>query len=735
MKLGLALIALAAAFCQAGGLATVSSSQDGMILDLQVPAPEFGTATLAGSTYATITLPGADSYAEAGLPGLPVYRTWIEIPIGAEVGVRITDSRTSSFDIPGGLPVEPAAPPVPKSLDRDSFVPVFDQSVYISGTPWPSSRVRIVEAGMMRGRNLAIVEVMPVRWDPSDQSVEVLTGATITLTYEGGDVAGSFAQADRYAATGFEALLSGTVANYGTFEDRTDSPMGGYLIVAAPDYYETAMDAFVIWKTRSGYPVTLVSTAETGTTATEIRNYILNAIQTWDTPPQYVLLVGETNQIPGCAATEYSGVTDLYYVCLDDGGWIPDAFIGRFSVQNAAQCMLMEQRLIDYEQWNYAGSGSWMQSVGWIASSDNYSVSEGTHNYCISTYCDPLGYTSDKLYPHTYGASAAQVTAAVNQGESMLTFSGHGSQTSWGDMAYGQSDFNQLTNEYMYPGVISHACLTGDYATGTCWAETWTRTAGRGGLWFWGSVPSTYWDQDDVQQRGEYDYFLGQSIPWSMCWLDGGKLHLYSYYSGGGMTKYYFEGYNLMGDPSAEMWTWQLAGGVPGTQSVSHPASISGTGPVTITVSGATDDALVCLWKGDEVYERGFTENGSITLYVGPETTGDMLVTVRRHNFKPYLGVITVTGTGVGEGEGYTPLSISCPNPVLGQATVTVFGSGQAALSVYDLSGRLVAVPFSGELEGSASFGLGTLDLAPGVYFMRLEGPGSSASARVTVLR
>jgi hypothetical protein len=732
----LAVIALVvAASGSSSGLVTLGSDAEGIVFGLETPTPRIGSVELDGSCYATIGLGGADNLAEVGLPRVPVYRAWIEIPVGATVDVDVTENRISTLGMPSAMPVEPGLPPVSKNSPRDSYALEFDRDVYLSCNSFPSSWVRIVYAGGMRGHNLALVEVMPVRWNPAEGTVQVLSDATISLSYEGGSVAQSMANSEHYAANGFEALLSSTLANYGTYGDGTDSPMGGYLIIAHPDFYATAMTDFVTWKMRSGYPTTLVSTDETGSTADAIKTYILDALETWPNPPQYVLLVGDTGFIPGCAGTTYSGVSDLYYVCLDDGGWIPDAFIGRFSVQTTGQCILMAQRLIDYETWDYAGSGAWIQSTGWIASSDNYSISEGSHNYCISNYTDPLGYTADKLYSHTYGASAADVITAVNQGESMLTFSGHGSQTSWGDMAFGSSDFSQLTNEGMFPGVLSHACLTGDYGTGTCWAETWTRTAGRGGLWFFGSVPSTYWGEDDILEKGEFDYFLGQDIPWTKCFLNGGLLSVYSYYSGGGLTQYYFEGYTLFGDPSAEMWTWQLAGGVPMTMSVTHPATISETGPVTITVAGATDDALVCIWKGDEIYERGYTEGGSIVLYAAPETTGQILVTVRRHDYKPYLGVIQVTGTGVEGGGSPVPLQITCANPVFSSGAVMLQGQGLVSLEVYDLSGRLVATPYSGEIDGSLSVGLSGSSLSPGVYFLRLSGGSSVDTQRVTILR
>jgi len=318
-------------------------------------------------------------------------------------------------------------------------------------------------------------------------------------------------------------------------------------------------------------------------------------------------------------------------------------------VTSVGQAVLLADRVIDYEQ-NVNGATPWVQHTCWIASNDQSGVSEGTHNYCIDTYLAPLSYTWDKIYPAS-GGTASQAVTSINGGISMLTFSGHGSSTSWADMSFGLSSFNTLTNGTMLPGVLSHACNTGDFGTSTAWCETWTRTPGRGGLWFWGSVPSSYWDEDDIQEKGEYDYFLGQNINWSMGFLNGGKMAVYVYYSGGGRTKYYYEGYNLMGDPSVQMAVW-----------------------------GAV---------GIEEQHGGALQNASILVN----------------------------------------------NPVRSSAVVTLSGNGPAELNVFDLTGRLVATPFQGELNGSQMLNWNASALTPGMYFLRLEQGGEVSIARVMVLR
>ncbi len=587
MRTALLLFTVFAAASLASGLTLLESSETGVTLNMDAAVPDFGSTVVRGAEYTTITMDGAENLAEVGLPRVPVYRTWIEIPVGATVEATVTEYRTEIISNDGAA-VVPAVESTTKDQPRDAFTMTYDPDVYSTGTTFPQQWVRIVYAGGMRGRNLALVEVMPLRWNVQDNNFTLLTGAEIALTFNGGDIASSYEQASRLACNEYEQILSDQLMNYGTFEGGAlDTPPAPYLIIGHSDFVTTGMDAFVSHKEALGFTVDMVDLSVTGSTADEIRTYIQTAIGNGTV---YVLLVGDTAFLPGGTATEYSGVTDLYYACLDDGGWVPDCFLGRFSVTTTGEAVTMAQRVINYE--NTVGVQDWVQDVLFIASSDNSSVSEGTHNYCVTNYMDPRGYTSHKVYP-SQGGTASDAVAVINDGISFLTFSGHGSQTSWGDMSFNSTNFNQLTNDGMFPGVLSHACLTGDYGTATCWGETWTRTPARGGLYFWGSVPSSYWDEDDIQEKGEFEAFMGNDIYWPKGFMNQGLMAVYSYYSGSGRTQYYYEGYTLFGDPSVITKTWpmtgiedQSSGVVISPISVSAPNPVYGSVPVTLTGVG-----------------------------------------------------------------------------------------------------------------------------------------------------
>ncbi len=608
MKTAFLLTVVFACVSFAAGLTAVESSETGITFDFNSATPEFGSVFLHGTEFTRVSIDGAENLAEAGLPALPVFRAWIEIPVGAEVVATVSNTSIETIHYHGAA-VVPAVQSAVKSSPREDYTVSFDRDVYSSGSAYPENWVRIIYAGGMRGRNLALVEVTPLRWNSGQNEFTLLADAEITLDFQGGDLAASYEQAARLGCREYETILQSTLTNYGTYEGGMDTGPGEYLIIGHSDFVTTGMDAFVSHKEAMGNVVTMVDLSIAGTTAEEIHTYIQAAINSGTV---YVLLVGDVAYLPAGSAVTYGGVSDLYYACLDDGGWIPDAFLGRFSVTTTGEAILMAQRVIDYE--SSVGILDWVQNTLFIASSDNSSVSEGTHNYCITNYLDPRGYVSTKVYP-SQGGTAAHAVTAINAGISMLTFSGHGSSTSWADMSFGSGSFNQLTNDGMFPGVLSHACNTGDFSVGTCWAETWTRTAGRGGLWFWGSVPSSYWDEDDYQQRGEYDSFIGNNVVWPKGFLNQGLMAVYAAYSGGGRTQYYFEAYTLFGDPSVLMKTWPMTGieennseGMGSLITITTPNPVYGSAPVTLAGVGGPATLEIFDVYG-RVIDRPFSEN------------------------------------------------------------------------------------------------------------------------------
>ena len=95
---------------------------------------------------------------------------------------------------------------------------------------------------------------------------------------------------------------------------------------------------------------------------------------------------------------------------------------------------------------------------------------------------------------------------------------------------------------------------TGDYRLPESFAETWIRHPA-GAIVFWGSMDSTYWDEDDILERRMFDAVYRDGLREFGKMTDYGLTEVWRQYGGAGKSKYYWETYTIFGDPSLELRT------------------------------------------------------------------------------------------------------------------------------------------------------------------------------------
>ena len=516
------------------------------------------TPGLTAEQYATeygefvrLRMPDRPVDGEIGAPAIPVVRELFVAPMGATVTVEadaISDSLAVGQTWGIQLRLEPNQPPIPKepgALENAPFV--YDGAAYALRGDSAPQRATVSELGIVRGQRLMLLEVWPVSYEPATQRLQLHEEIVANVRFEGGDARGS----DISPMPG----LSRIVLNPSMVPASGGRSSGNYLIVAAQTY-ASSITAFANAKTAQGYTV-MTYTVPGGTSNSAIKTVIQSYYDNSSTTPEYVLLVGDTDTIPHWTGSgEGSPDTDLQYGCMDGSSdWYPDIAVGRFSVRSSADVQAIVNKTLYYENGPLADE-DYLNRAVFMASEDNYTVSEGTHNYVISTYMTPNGITSDKLYCHTYSATTSQVTNAFNNGRFWGIYSGHGGSTSWADgPAFSASNVEALTNANMYPFVCSFACLTGDYASyNECFTETWQRSAGNAGLTVWGSSVNSYWTEDDILEKRLFDAIFDDGQPEVKKEVgpifNEAKVRYLAYFGSTSTTRRYFEMYNLMGDPS-----------------------------------------------------------------------------------------------------------------------------------------------------------------------------------------
>jgi len=600
-----------------------------------------------GGVFNQLIIPECGITSVIGEPRLPMISKMVQIPYGAEVEVEVISSefKESSLEELGIanriIPVQAPIPKIEGAWEEAQFV--IDQDYYQMDAFSPAEVVRKGEVGIIRGHRFVMVEIYPVSYNPKVGSLRLYSSIKVKVVLSGSDVTTTENMLYRYASPPFEELCQEFLINYKSYEALVKAAPAlpiGYLIITHQDFYAN-ISPLVEWKTKKGFHVTVLQVPQIGTSTAAIKDSIESAYYNWPIPPTYVLFVGDVPDIPTYTGSYSGSATDLYYVKMD-GDYFADIMRGRLPARSSTEADYMVNKVLYYENPT-SPDLEWMKKACFIASDDAGLLAEWTHRYVIQNYCAPNGMVCDTIWDRT-GGSTSDITTSVNDGRTIVCYSGHGSTGGWGCVYFSQNNVRNLSNTDEYPFVLSHACLTGSFNIGECFGETWAKVENKGGIAFWGASSYTYWDEDDTLEKAMFQAAFVETCYSIVSMTDKALWRLYTYYSGGGLSKYYLDVYNVLGEPSVDLWTY-----VAEAMLVDYPASIfQGSNTVTITVekSGSVPvyGALVCLYKEGEVFETGYTDiNGEVTLYPSPITMGSVDVTVTAHNCLPHQGSMEVS--------------------------------------------------------------------------------------------
>jgi len=597
---------------------------DEVTIEITINPPDLKFSSIQTKTgeYTTLELPGEGYTAIVGEAKLPTIVRMIEIPQDSRPEIKIKSTSWGYVSLDElHLPktVMPVQPPVPKIPNVNQEF-VMNEEYYSINEFLPNEIAKITETGEIRSHRFALLELSPVQYNPFTGELKLITSCVLQINLPGSNMEQTLTSIERYSNPSFEPLLQKTFANYGYYESfihNNPKRQEGYLIIVYDSFFDV-IQPFATWKTSKGFDTTIKKTSQIpgGPTKENIKAYIVDAYNNWPNPPTYVLLVGDTAQIPVWTGSATGTCTDLYYVTIDVGNYFADIVISRFPAATPEHVTNMVDKTIYYESGSF-GSYEWIKKAVFMASNDNYQVSEGTHNYVIDTYLNPNGYTCDKLYSHTYSATTTQVTAALNDGRNLAIYSGHGSTTSWADgPPFSQSNVNDLTNTGMYPFVCSHACVTGQFTVSECFGETWLRAQNKAGFAFWGSSDNTYWDEDDILEKRMFKAWWEDNLETIGGMTNMGLYYLYQYYGGGGSSQYYFEAYNVLGDSSVKIWR-NNPSDPPNKPSTPNGPDLGILNIEYSFASSATEP------DGEDVYYLFDWDDGSNSGWIGPYNSGD----------------------------------------------------------------------------------------------------------------
>ena len=487
----LALLMVGSGFAQKAPQAKlISSSEESIVVNFQLNG--FNTSRVAtpqGDQF-IVSVPEMGAMLEAGSPSLPFYPIPVIIGDQAEMTVNVIDAQYTDYT---NMSIAPSKGNLSRQVNPDD-VPYTYGAMYQENTFWPATQAYLEKPYILRDFRGQNIMVQPFAYNPVTKTLRVYESLTLEMTKVSNN--GENQKATRKSNTikvdpEQKAQYSRRFINFGETGAKYvfDEDFGEMLIICT-DAYMANLQPLVDWKNQSGRPTTLVSlSAAGGNNAESIKSYVSNFYNDPAHNLEFLLLVGEYNQLTPKNLGSGSGGTcmsDIWFGKLEGTDDYPEVLVGRFSVSNEADADLQVNKTIYYErdvvegaEWGTKGLG-----IGHSDGPGHY----GEHDY------QHIDYIRDTLMHYTYAqvtdihggsagnASQANISAAINDGISILNYCNHGSQTTWGVAGYSTSNVAALTNSGMLPVVWSVACENGQFDVGTCFGESWLRANQNGNM-------------------------------------------------------------------------------------------------------------------------------------------------------------------------------------------------------------------------------------------------------------
>jgi len=625
------------------GVNVISSNENLIEIEYQLNGFYKKPVEINGEKYSKIILPDESIFLEKGFPELPRINRSVIIPAKAKMIARVVDYEIEEFR---NIKIIPSKGNLLRSVNPED-VPYTFSDFYATDSWFPQEIVTTYDPYILRDARGMVVEVHPFQYNPAQKILRVYKNVRIKVENVGLDNINTLDVdlADkRKVVRDFLTIYERRFINFKNNRYDLVPEIGSMLIISADEYYDAVLP-LVEWKNQKGILTTLKSITEIGgNTQSNIMAEIQNAYSNNDLA--FVLLVGDADDV-----VPHSIKKDPLYVLLAGYDHYPDAFISRFCATYVSDVENQVNRSIRYERDVEQLGGDWYHKGTGVASNlgtGDDGEYDWEHLRNIRAQLLAYNYTHvDELYDGTHGGGDApgnptpgMVATAINDGRSLVNYTGHGGQTSWTTSGFSNTHIDGLSNGFKMPLVFCVACYNGQFYNGECFGEHWlkagTTDSPNGAIACYASSHSQSWSppmeaQDECDSLLIYEESLTIG---GLCF--NGSCSMMDQYGYNGQDEY--DHWILFGDGSIQIKTDNAE-----MMTVVHSSVIPlGSTTYDVEVVGI-EGALIGLYMDNILYGYGYTDetgNATIQLIEDLVTPGEMTLTVTAYNKLPYITTI-----------------------------------------------------------------------------------------------
>jgi len=686
-----------------------------------------------------ISLPGLQQLCREGYPAVPVFHKFVEVPEGYEIQINNTDFTTKTYEGVRPLPCQ-KVPDRNQQIHKTKGSLTFNPEVYNGKDIYPSSVIEIGGYQYIAGKRVADLLIYPFRYNPAENSLIVHFNINVDISLS-----------KSKSVKNFEVKYSGKVQQIAdeiiiSFSDPsrqyTEPKSPSMLIIVHDEFYDNILP-FAEWKNRKGIDTRVVKVSELGDRGTDdhLKENIVGYVKNTDGHPafDYLLLVGDVAYIPPFYGVN-EALNDHNYSTLNDGDFLPDIMVGRFSVNSPEECDIYVNKIINYEKSIYqADSFNWLKNATVAASSDKLDDRHGKH--IVSVFKNSGFSLIDDLRHSIQKFTNYNIINALNSGRSWLFYIGHGDEVSW--MTTGTFSNYTIKNNLTYTGtlpmIVSVACLNNDldYQYGNSFGENWMTTGvDKGAIGFIGATELTpFYYSDTLGKQALIAYLNGnvQTIGEALVY---GKLKMYEAFTNDsptGQTLETMQHFLLLGDPTLMPYTDK-----PAKITANAPSQlIQGINNISFTVKAnglPVKNALVSLTSADfSVKHSAYTdETGNVSFTVDLKDTGQLSLVITGRNLMYYEKTIQVSNySSLGHSSASGEITVY-PNPAREHVTVSAGSESINKIEILDIQGKRV---YSSNFNDVQNCIVPVTELPSGLYITEITlSNGSVLQEKLTVL-
>ena len=575
-----------------------------------------------------LILKNAYPFIEKDAPELLKVSVSVAIPFGAEMEAEVISKQYTDFQ---NILVAPSKGNLTRDINPSS-VPYNFGKIYQLNEFYPNKLTELQSPYIMRDITGQALSVYPFQYNPQTKVLRVFNELIIKIKpSSSSNILASNKQINKVDSE-FEKIYLKHFINYPFLKTKyTPVSENGKMLIICPDMFMSAIQPLVDWRRISGTPTEVVDISTIGATTTAIKNYISNYYNT--NGLTYVILVGDAPQIP--TFTVSGGGSDNTYSYLVGNDHYPDIFVGRISAENITHVQTQVQKILSYEIYPQSNDGWLNRGIGIASQEGPGDNNEYDYQHVRSMRQDLLNYeyvSMSELYEGNQGGmdangdpTAAMVSDEVNNGASIILYTGHGSNTSWGTTGFSNTNINSLTNYNKWPFIWAVACVNGNFTSTTCFAEAWLRATNNGqptgAIATLMSTINQSWNPPMCGQDEMVDILTEQvngNIKRSFGAISmHGCMKMNDVYGtqGDEMT----DTWNIFGDPSLFVRTDTAK-----TMNISH-SNIALLGATSVQIQCNTNDAKVTLSINGNAIASEFVVNNNAVLNFSPLTQLDSI--------------------------------------------------------------------------------------------------------------